>query len=366
MEQDSSEASDSGLSRRTFVAGSAAGFATVSLAGCGGNGDGDTTTAEPAPDTEPEPDPTATDTEEPTATPEPQPENFVVTDDIIVSSSYVPDNAGFAQACSPSRMFAPGMHPVFKIGVYDPETGDHLTNDDLESVVVNIDGFDSVELAWSGDDEEHPADEWSGSWAIPQDTEPGTVKYTVEVTDGDANFTSVGILESSFTIIEYDDPVDYVITDDVYAGSAGIGDQEGNAFVSSCQPERQFAPNMMVGFDIGVFEASSGMPVSPPDFEWEESVQGPIDTVTVTVLNSDEEEVKSIECGWAGYEGDHAEKGADLYYNGVWHMENEDPPVEPGSYHYTIEVKLTEDASDATDSQIVGASGYNTFKVVEA
>ncbi|MGM0372788.1 MAG: hypothetical protein ACQEQJ_09865, partial [Halobacteriota archaeon] len=102
MEPDSNAGIGSNLSRRKFVAGTAAGFATVSLAGCtDGNG-------------------------EPTTTEEADPENYVVTDDVIVSSSYVPANAGFAQACSPSRMFAPEMHPVFKIGVYDPETGEQL------------------------------------------------------------------------------------------------------------------------------------------------------------------------------------------------------------------------------------------------
>ncbi|MBS3760904.1 MAG: hypothetical protein KGY43_05480, partial [Halodesulfurarchaeum sp.] len=91
MEPDSSEVTGSDLSRRKFVAGSAAGFATVALAGCSG---------------EEEP--------EPTTTAEPEPEDFVVTDDVIVSSAFVPTNQGFAQACSPSRMFAPKMHPVFK------------------------------------------------------------------------------------------------------------------------------------------------------------------------------------------------------------------------------------------------------------
>ncbi|MEF8771356.1 twin-arginine translocation signal domain-containing protein [Halodesulfurarchaeum sp.] len=346
MEPDSSEVTGSDLSRRKFVAGSAAGFATVALAGCSG---------------EEEP--------EPTTTAEPEPEDFVVTDDVIVSSAFVPTNQGFAQACSPSRMFAPKMHPVFKIGVYDPETGEHLTNDDLESVVVNIDGYDSVELAWAGDDEEHPAQEWGASWTIPEDAETGALSYTVEVTDGDANFTNVGILESQITIIEYSDPLDFVITDDLYTGSDGIGDQEGNAFVSSCQPDRQFAPNMMVGFDIGIFDADTGMPISPPDFEWEESMQGPIDSVEIVIDSPDEEAFHTVEAPWAGEAGDHSEKGDSLLYNGVWHMADFD--VSPGTYEYTVNVNLTDEASEQYDgksigSDNVGGHAYNQFTVVDA
>jgi hypothetical protein len=346
MEPDSSEGLGSGLSRRKFVAGSAAGFATVSLAGCAGD-DGETETT----------------------TTEPEPENYVVTDDIIVSGTGAPANNGYAQACQPSRIFSPGMHPVFKIGVYDPETGDQLTNDDLSAVTVNIDGYGTVDLAWSGDDEEHPADEWSGSWAIPMDASAGSVSYTVEITaadDASPNFRNVGILESQFSVIE--DRNDYIVTDDLYSGSAGVGDHEDNKFVSSCQPDRQFAPDMMVGFDIGVYESSTGMPVSPSDFTYEDSVQGPIEAVEVVIEAQDdtpgtvEDPVHTVTCEWAGYEGEHAAKGEDLFYNGVWHMGGE---VDPGTYQYTVNIVLTDEAAGNINGEIAGAAA-NTFTVVDA
>lgn len=329
MEPDSNAGLDSGLSRRKFVAGSAAGFATVAVAGCSGNG-GEST---------------------PTPTAEPEPEDYVVTDDIIVSSSYVPANAGFAQACSPSRMFAPGMHPVFKIGVYDPETGEILGNDALESVTVNIDGHGSVDLAWAGDDEEHPADEWGASWAIPQDTEPGTISYTVEVTDGDANFTNVGILESSFTVIEYSQ--DYLITDDVYAGSAGMDGYGDNEFISGCAPTRQFAPGMMVGFDIGVYESSTGTPVGPADGDQEGVIAG-VESATLTIDGFDEE----LELGWSGMaEGEATE---DLNWNATWTVPSD---AEAGTYNFTVEVVP---ADDNIGQENVGATAHvtNSFTIV--
>ncbi|AOW80728.1 hypothetical protein HTSR_1555 [Halodesulfurarchaeum formicicum] len=330
MEPDRNARIGSNLSRRKFVAGTAAGFATVSLAGCtDGNG-------------------------EPTTTAEPEPEDYVVTDDIIVSSSYVPENAGFAQACSPSRMFVPGMHPVFKIGVYDPETGEILGNDELESVVVNIDGHGSVELAWSGDDEEHPADEWSGSWAIPEDVSPGTITYTVEVTDGDAEFQRVGILESSFTVIEYTDPRNYVITDDVYAGSAGMDGYGDNEFISSCQPSRQFAPGMMVGFDIGVYEGRTGNPVGPADGDQEDVIAG-IESATITIDGFGE----TLDLEWAGID-DEGEPTEDLNWNATFYIPED---AESGSYTYTVELVP---ADDDVSSGEVGATAHvaNEFTVV--
>mgnify|MGYP000721688389 CR=1 FL=1 len=340
MEPDSSEGLGSGLSRRKFVAGSAAGFATVTLAGCSGE------EGEPAT------------TDEPT-TAEPQPENYVVTDDIIVSSAYVPPNMGFASSCSPSRTFAPGMHPVFKIGVYDPETGDVLGNDELDGVTVNIDGYDSVELAWSGDDEEHPADEWGASWAIPEDAEPGSVSYTVEVTDGDANFTNVGILESSFQIIDYSQQ--FIVRDDLYAGSAGI--PEDNAFVSSCQPENQFAPGMMVGFDISVYDGASGMPVGPSETDGEdivsasdieEAVTG-IESVTVTIPDRD----VTVEAGWSAAENDDGEV-VDLIWNGTWFI-----PEDAETGDVTYEIEVTPD-TEFVDTPVEGAHIANTFTIVDA
>ena len=335
MEPDSSEGLGSGLSRRKFVAGSAAGFATVSLAGCSGNGD-----------------------DSPATTAEPEPENYVVTDDIIVSSAHVPQNMGFASSCSPSRTFAPEMHPVFKIGVYDPETGDSLGTDTLDGVTINIDGYDSVELAWGGDDDD-PSYEWSGSWAIPEDAESGSVSYTVEVSGSDANFTNVGILESSFQIIDYSQT--FIIRDDLYAGSAGI--PEDNAFVSSCQPENQFAPGMMVGFDISVYDGASGMPVGPsetdgedivPASDIEEAVTG-IESVTVTIPDRD----VTVEAGWSAAENDDGEV-VDLIWNGTWFI-----PEDAETGDVTYEIEVTPD-TEFVDTPVEGAHIANTFTIVDA
>lgn len=339
------------LSRRKFVAGSAAAWASVMAAGCSAlSPSEETDTAAPTPTDIPTDTPKDTPTE--TGTPEPQPENFVVTDEVITGAGYVPPGYdGFVTSCAPSRTFVPGMQPVFKIGIFDPATGDILTNDTLDSVAVNIDGGPSVEAAWAGDDEEHPAEEWSASWVIPEETQPGPLTYTVEVSGGseDANFRDVGILKNSITVIEYNDPRNYIVTDELYAGSAGV--PEDNPFVTGCMPQRQFAPGMMVGFDIGIYEGRTGNPVGPPDFEMEGVVQG-VESATLTI----EGQGVTKELVWQGTEGEHRERGEDLFWNCVWHIPQD---VEPGTYSYTVDVK------SSVSTSVVGALA-NEFTIVDA
>jgi len=232
-------ASDSGTAsttRRRLLATGAATWATVGLAGCMGDdgddgGDGSDGGSSEA-------------------------RNYVVTAETGAGSEGVPESAGFISSCSASRYFVPGMQAVFYVGIFDPETGDQLTDEDLESVVVNIDGLQNVELGWAGDDEENPADEWGGSFVIPEDTEVGSYSYTVEVTNGDDNYQTVGILEDSFEVIEHSNPTNYVVTTETWWDNQAP--EESVGFVESCGPERQFTQEMDVTFVIGVYDGSSG------------------------------------------------------------------------------------------------------------
>jgi hypothetical protein len=236
--QTANETTGASTTRRRLLATGAATWATVGLAGCAGNGGGDGGSGEGG-------DGSAGDAS-----------NYVVTAETGAGSEGVPDSAGFISSCSASRRFVPGMQVVFWIGIYDPETGDQLTDEDLESVVVDIDGSESVELGWAGDDEENPADEWGGSYVLPEDIEPGTYSYTVEVTNGDANYRTVGILEDSFEVIEQANPTNYVVTTDTWWNNAAPEASVG--FVEACGPERQFTQEMDVTFVIGVYDGSTG------------------------------------------------------------------------------------------------------------
>lgn len=301
-----------GSTRRKVMATGAATWATASIAGCTGDG-GDTTTESPG-DT-PTDTTTTTSTDTPTSTPEPAPENYVVTDDMITGSENIPESAGFVSACSPTRKFLPGMHAIWYVGIYDPETGDQLTDEDLDKVVANVDGGPSVELGWAGDDEENPAQEWNGSWTIPEDTEPQTFSYTIEVTDGDANFRHVGILESSFDVIEYSSPKNYVVTNHTYAISSP---ESSNGFVSACGPERQFTADMKVGFLVGVYDSDTGEIIG----------NDTLDSVTITFP---EAPFDDLELAWAGDDEEHP---ADEWGGTMAIPEG----TSPGTYKYKVQV----------------------------
>jgi hypothetical protein len=322
-----SDDGDDGATRRRVLAGGAASWATVALAGCPSDG-GETDTAEPAQD----PD-TETPTDTPTATPEPEPENYVVTAE--TGTGEVPEGAAFASACSATRRFVPGMLAVFYVGIYDPETGDQLTDEDLDSVVVNVDGGETVELAWAGDDEENPADEWSGSWQLPDDISTGTYAYTVEVTDGDANFRAVGILEDAMEVIEYANPTNYVVTTETFWNGAPV--ESAGGFVGGCAPERQFSAEMDVTFSVGIYDGASGDLVGGDA----------LDSVTV---ESTDGAFDPVELSWqAGGEESTAQ----------WTGTLETESLDPGSYGY--EVVVTDGEANFYDVGIAS----NQFTIIE-
>ena len=217
-----------GTTRRKFVATGTASWASVSLAGCLDDGE---------------------EQEHNNGVP-----NFVVTDDVIAGEQGIPDGAGgFASAGRPQRAFVPGMEAIFKIGVWDPETGDIVSDEALTEARVDLDTGDEVELEFSRDERE-----WTGSWVIPEDAEPGTVGYTVEVSNA-AEFTDVGVAASELEIIDFEpSAANYVVTDDTYA----IDDRAGG-YVQSCLPQHNFTPDMAIGFDIGIYDGGSGEPVGP-------------------------------------------------------------------------------------------------------
>jgi len=311
--------SDTGVSRRKFVAGGAAGWASVALAGCNALSPGDDTETE---------EPTDTETE--TGTPEPQPENYVVTDDILAGSGgAAPAGAGgFADSCSWTRTFTHGMEPVFKVGVYDMN-GEQLGSDEI-SVAINIDGGPTADLGWSQEEDPEAEPEWSGPvWdQIPEDWPTGETTYTVEISDSDANFSNVGIASGMFEVVDYNDPSsNYVVTAETYHTST-LGDAGSNSqFISSCNPDYTFDSTGSVGFDIGIWHAGSGEMVTPSD-EVVDSAQisFPSDEIDAT-----------IDLEWGAENNDSWSEGSHAW-NGVWKADTISDDL---NGEYTYEVQIT-------------------------
>lgn len=255
----------SGASRRRFLVAGAASWASISLAGCSGLGGGE-------PDEEEEPIPT-----------------FVVTDEVVVGSEGIPEGAeGLIRPGSGQRIFLPGMQVIFKVGVWDPESNAIVSDEALDEVVVDLDLDESIDLSFYRDDRE-----WSGEWQVPEDAEPGTVEYSVEVTDS-ANFTHTGVLDREFEIVDFE----FITSEANYVATVGnyvTNDHDAFAtggFVASCMPQYQFAPGMKVGFEVGVFDGGTGERIG----------EGDVEEVVVEMENGDTVELSFNEDGglWRG------------------------------------------------------------------
>ena len=307
--------SRSNTTRRRLLASGAAAWATV-LAGCAGGGDGGDTPTDTETESDPDPNPDSTES--------PQPESYVVTAETGTGSEGVPGSAQFVSACSATRRFVPGMQAIFYVGVYDPDTGEQLTDEDLDAVNVNV-GGETVELAWAGDDEENPAQEWAGSWMVPEGTETGSLSYTVEV----------GILENSIEIIEYDDPSNYVVTTNTYWNGTPV--ESANGFVGGCAPERQFSQEMDVTFVIGIYDSVTGELVGS-------------DTLDSVTVESADGSFEPVELSWQSETEDQTAQ-----WNGTLETEN----LAPETYGYEVVV-----SDPGRDTQSVGIAQAQ-FSIIE-
>lgn len=305
-------------SRRSFMKAGAATWASISLAGCTGllnDNDED-------------------DDEVPT---------FVVTDEVVAGSTGIPDGAGgFVTPGMPTRSFIPGMQALFKVGVWDPETGDIVSDQALDEAIVDLDRDVMVDLIFARNDRE-----WTGDWIIPDDEETGTVGYTVEVTNA-AEFTNVGITESELQIIEFDPQVaNYVVTDDTYAT-----DDAGGGWVQSCLPQHNFTPEMAVGIDIGIYHGGTGEPVGPDIVDEALLEFGAGDPDTGELEWDDEDQHWSYT--WRGIPEDYV---GTLSYDVV--LTNEGEFHQVGVFQGSIEIIEPPEESDApTTSYVVTDDTY--------
>lgn len=221
-------------------------------------------------------------------TQEPRPENYVVTVETGSGSVGTPEVVSFISACSPTSTFLPGMETVFYVSIYDPETGDQLTPDDLDAVSVSI-CDETVELSWhDGDDRKNRSNgpAWIGSWIIQQDIEQGEYEYVIEVTDEDANVRNVGVLANTLEIADYDSPRNYVVTTETVWNDHPIS---GNIKEIDVPPasEREFGAEMHIDFVVGIYDRTTGKPVGNDE----------LDVVTVV---SDDRSFEDVRLEWSG------------------------------------------------------------------
>lgn len=198
---------DRSLTRRRLVAAGAATWASVSVAGC-------QYITDPGTDTPTETD-TPTVTTETTTTDDPSTPGSTgseenesetsaetPTETETPSPTPTPTEAPTTTACENVARFAPGMEVGLHVGIFDPESGEPLGADAIESVTVEFPDADygPLELNWEGAHEAYDAATWGSKIVTDLDTEPGTYEYEVNV-DGGEETDIAATIADRFTIV---------------------------------------------------------------------------------------------------------------------------------------------------------------------
>ena len=113
-----------------------------------------------------------------------------------------------ADICIQSSRFPQGESVVFRIKVYDPTTGNPMSNSTLDSVVVSLKDGQTFTAAYGG----HPGQPgvpvtdyfWSAAWSIPATYPTGSVPYTVTAKSKDGRtgtFAEFNVAPSLLTIV---------------------------------------------------------------------------------------------------------------------------------------------------------------------
>lgn len=180
---ESSDTTDSPVTRRRLVAASAATWASVSLAGC-------TYITDPGVDSEDGP----TVTNETTTTGN--------TTNGSTNGSTEESEGGSGDDCASLGRFSAGMEVGLHVGIFDPETGDPLGAEAIDSVVVEFPDADygPLELNWEGAHEAWDRSTWGSKIVTDEDTDPGDYEYEVHIKGGKAYDIATTVTDQ-FTIV---------------------------------------------------------------------------------------------------------------------------------------------------------------------
>lgn len=115
----------------------------------------------------------------------------------IIQHEMVPGHEGFpentsalVQPCVPLGTYGAGMQPAWHVYVIDASTGEKLTNQTVDSVVVETDRGMRVPTEFHLDD-----NGWHGCYVIDEGAETGEVGYTITVEMNGETFQSTGTFE---------------------------------------------------------------------------------------------------------------------------------------------------------------------------
>lgn len=107
---------------------------------------------------------------------------------LLVTGDFVQghENAPEGQTCVANNRYLPGQQIVWRLKVVDPETGQLMDDQALESVTVTLVDGQVFEAKYGGHPHSDPVDfYWTTSWSIPEDYPSGIVDFTVSAKASD-------------------------------------------------------------------------------------------------------------------------------------------------------------------------------------
>jgi len=113
---------------------------------------------------------------------------LILVADTVLGIEGIPEAEIPQKVCILSSRFNPGQQIVWRVRVYDPETGQAMDETTLDVVEVILPGEQIVKARY-GPHPPPPQDAsdffWSTSWVIPQEYPTGSLSYTIRAKSKD-------------------------------------------------------------------------------------------------------------------------------------------------------------------------------------
>ncbi len=111
---------------------------------------------------------------------------LLLASDLVQGSKNVPQAQADLKSCTATSRFPRNAEMVWRVRVYDPNTGNLMDDKALEGVQVKLANGKALDATYGAHPKDPPNEYyWTASWVIPKDNATGTLRYTISATASD-------------------------------------------------------------------------------------------------------------------------------------------------------------------------------------
>ncbi len=126
--------------------------------------------------------------------------------DMVFGTKNLPKADAPTKSCVLNNRYPRNSEIVWRARVFDPKTGDLMDDKALSSVQVELANGKTIDMSYAAHPKDPPGEYfWGGSWVVPKDQAPGTLKYKIvaKAADGrSGEFEPPAVSTSLLTITE--------------------------------------------------------------------------------------------------------------------------------------------------------------------